>query len=218
MKKSFLFTLCISSLLFVGCSTKVVVFTPTTDAKNGEIIGNKGTRPKNLKVDSIPPRVRYIASTDSEIIAAYRAVRTAIDQKEYESLFSKNVGVFASYWYQIKSNPAFTLENSQEMLSMIQFHDTVHVYEGKVLRNSSDINTLVDEIFSGTQPCDWKIRTLTPGEMSLWWIYIGFDIEEPTFVLENSSQSKRIVAVFNESKIMMIDELSPLTPNGINMP
>jgi hypothetical protein len=46
--------------------------------------------------------------------------------------------------------------------------------------------------------------------MQAWWTFIGFDIEEPTFVLETKGGMYRFIVDFLHGHVFLIDELNAL--------
>ena len=59
-----------------------------------------------------------------------------------------------------------------------------------------------------------QIRALTTKEMEKWWVYIGWDIEEPVFVVASKGEKYRFIVELNsKNQISILDELNAL-PNA----
>lgn len=56
------------------------------------------------------------------------------------------------------------------------------------------------------------VRALSTAEMRKWWIFIGFDIQEPTLILETNDKKRQFIFGFVNRQAVVIDELNKL-PN-----
>ncbi len=54
------------------------------------------------------------------------------------------------------------------------------------------------------------IRALNTREMSKWWPFIGFDIQEPTLIMETKDAKRLFVFGFLNGHVVVLDELNSL--------
>jgi len=82
---------------------------------------------------------------------------------------------------------------------------------GKFLRSKNESALLAKEM-SAVLAADggFVVRSLSTLEMAKWWIYIGFDIEEPVYVVASNGGRYKFVVGFARSEIFVVDELNSL--------
>ena len=60
-----------------------------------------------------------------------------------------------------------------------------------------------------------KVRALHAAEMAKWWVFIAFDIEEPSLVLETTGGKYRFILSFTDKELFSVDELNALPDPSI---
>ena len=56
----------------------------------------------------------------------------------------------------------------------------------------------------------FHVRALQTREMARWWCYIGFDIEEPVYVVETEGKHYRFIVTLVDGAVFAVDELNGL--------
>lgn len=169
-------------------------------------------RPEHLRPQGLPPRVRCKFASDEAVITAAEHARQLFvaDEAIPAPLIDDTILLQPGAWQHLRGERA--LAESMSMWAGVPLKDRVLKLETRFLNTAAQghaavarLRTLVKKDGGGT------IRALTSREMDEWWTFIGFDIEEPVFVLETHQRKYRLVLAFDDAgRINLIDELNAL--------
>ncbi len=208
----------LAALLLAGCETapktasaggsakkeKVLLIAASSDAKEGELQGTiSKERLTDLIPGAIPKRVRYKAADEALVARCADSLRDP-ERTLRPELFSGTFMVFPGAWEDIKRVPGLDLGQSKH----VQFpRDDGSKDEGRIFNERHGLEQVCGHLRQvlGPKP---RVRALSSDEMSLWWIYIPFDITEPVFVLEAEDHSRHYIVSFGKGgQIDLLDEL-----------
>jgi hypothetical protein len=209
-----LITLCI---LVASCATPP---TPKAEVKKTErksyVIGDSfpdmnGRRPE-LVPQSLPKRVRYRFSEDSVVNRLADRLSAALASGD-ASLFGDIVMVQPGAWSVLKNRGKIGKDGMGE-LQMIDPKQGLKDggMAGKFLRTKEEASALSKAICTIlAEDGGFQVRSFTTREMAKWWVYIGFDIEEPVFVVETKGgKYKFVIGFVTDDHVFIVDELNAL--------
>lgn len=213
--------LCVAFLL-ASCATTEQP--PRSEAKRSKayVAGDSvpvmtGRRPE-LVPGELPPRVRYHFADDSTVNRLADRLESGLRAAD-ASLYGDVVLVQPGAWSHLKSDIILDAKEAAN-LSMLDPAKGLSGgleggLQGRVFRSKHATALLSSEVSKRLQENGgFQIRALRMAEMAKWWIYIGFDIEEPTFVVESNGGRYRFVIAFVKEKVFSIDELNGLPGEG----
>lgn len=169
-------------------------------------------RPAALRPERLPQRVRYQFRSDAEVVAA--AARTKkllleVGVKPDVGDFKNTAFVLCGAWEHVKNRPAAA--GGKPFVSQMEINRELVRVEGRLV-NTSDQFVAVVECLRELIAADGggTVRGLRTKEMSHWWVFIGWDIEEPVFVVESRGGRYRIIVGWNGDHVFAFDELAAL--------
>lgn len=174
---------------------------------------NMSERPAVLRPERLPQRVRYQFRSDAEVVAAAaRTEKLLLDTtaKPDATTFKDTAFVLCGAWTHVKDEPA-AVQGSKPFVSQMEIDGQLVKVEGRLL-NAPEQFTAVVERLRGLIAADrgGTVRALRAREMSHWWVFIGWDIEEPVFVVESRGGCYRLIVAWNGDHVFALDELAAL--------
>lgn len=172
-------------------------------------------RPKTLRPGALPARVRYAFAPDETVLAAAAATEALLlapAEPDGAAYFETSVLILSGAWHHLADIAA--LQGTKPLISQIELGPKVVALEGRMLDNAEQlaqsarrIRALLAADGGGT------LRALRSAEMNRWWTFIGFDIEEPVFVVESKGGKYTFIVGWLEHHVFCFDELRAL-PQG----
>lgn len=210
-------------LLTVSCATNTPTPAPKAEAKKvtrkpyviGEKFPSMAGRRTELIPQALPNRVRYQFSENAEVNRLADRLNVALAAAD-ASIYGNVVMIQPGAWKLLKPRGTVGKNNAGE-LRMIDPKQGFNAglesgLAGKFLRSKEDVASLAQEL--RTMLADdggFEVRSFTTEEMAKWWVYIGFDIEEPVFVVATKGgRYKFIVAFVKDDHVFVVDELNAL--------
>ena len=202
-----------SLLLFTaGCNTpnaekpkKTLFIGATADAPGGKLIGEIGTmREPQLQPGKVPDRVRYKVAADDVVAKSAAILRAALEPNGTPPC-GKTLMVFPGAWSDLQNIPNLSLADSKPASFP---RNKNRIDEGRVFFGSGESTKILAHLRSllGNRP---TVRAFKTQELARWWIFIPFDIEEPIFVVESGTTSRRYIFSFSkDGEAVLLDELS----------
>jgi hypothetical protein len=169
-------------------------------------------REKQLRPGPLPRRVRYQFRPDAEVTAAAEQVRVAFldsASPDTSTLFGDTLMVQAGAWNHVSHLPVLT--DVQRVNFRVELSQRIADTKGGLLKQPAQSAAVLAELRalivadSGAQ-----LRAFRTDEMHFWWTYIGFDIEEPVFVLETNGGRHRFIVGCSKNRVTLLDELNAL--------
>ena len=170
-------------------------------------------RPVHLRPGPLPRRVRYQFKADALVVAAADRVSTLLlgpgptDGAVLPNNSMSMLGVGA--WKHLSRLPA--LQAIKPIFTRVELGRGVVQLETGFLSTPeqrtaviAEVRRLIADDYGGT------LRALRTDEMERWWTFIGFDIEEPTFVIETKGGKYRFVVMCSDDNLFGFDELNAL--------
>lgn len=170
-------------------------------------------RPAELRPEPLPRPVRYTFAPDAEVVAAARwlGARLLAVTPDAPPLFSDSVMVQPGAWKTLRATGGPGFKNVQPMNTMFPIGGRQVELQGTRLREAADLALLEERLHAMIEADGGgQVRALRSAEMAKWWTFIGFDIEEPTFVLESKQGKYRFVLGFSKGRLLFVDELNSL--------
>ncbi len=167
-------------------------------------------RPIHLRPGKLPRRVRYQFKSDGEVVAAAQLVNsTMLDPSTAADapIAGKVLAVQAGVWAQVSHLPV--LKSARVVHGALELPKRIARLESAFLSDAQQSAAVVKEVRSliaadGGGTC----RALRTDEMNQWWTYIGFDIEEPVFMIETNGGHHRFIVACHDNKISLVDDLN----------
>jgi hypothetical protein len=181
----------------------------------GETFPDMTTRRPELVPQALPPRVRYRFSEGAAVNRLADLLRQGLATGD-AALFSNVILVHPGAWAVLKERGKIAAKDSAEMHilnpAQIAKRDLGGGLAGKVLRSKDDSATLAKELSAMlSEDGSFEVRSFTSVEMAKWWVYIGFDIEEPVFVVtSNGGRYKFVIGFGSGDQVFIVDELNSL--------
>lgn len=174
---------------------------------------NLEDRPAELRPGVLPQRVRYkFALDDSMTVGAEHLKQHLLaDPVSADPLFREFVMIQPGAWKWLKPAGALGLKASQKLETMFPERGKMVRFEGAILRDPGELaalERLLRELIR--KDGGGRIRALKSAEMGKWWTYIGFDIEEPTLVIETVGRKYLFIIGFSGGRVLIVDELNGL--------
>ena len=193
--------------------TVIIVGQPNPHALSAtDKVPDMAGRPVILRPGKLPRRVRYQFQPDAVVIAAAERVTKLLlgaPPVDSAAVFKEQVMLAPGAWTRLKNVPS--LADTKPFISNCEFRNQVLKLEGRIVGKPEQFATAINEIRQliaadggGT------VRAFTSDEMQAWWTFIGFDIEEPTFVLETKGGMYRFIIDDLDGHLFLIDELNAL--------
>jgi len=166
----------------------------------------------------LPPRVRYRLADDATVnrlAARLAAGLTSADPSLYGDLVLVQPGA----WSHLKSNLTLDLKDAANLTMMDPAQGVKDGLEnglpGRVFRSRHAVELLAAELSRRLrEDGGFHVRALKTREMAKWWIYIGFNIEEPVYVVASEGGKYRFIVTFSRDRVFGLDELNGLPGEG----
>lgn len=199
------------ALLAISCADSRTRAAKTSDAKGGELLGSaENLRPERLKINKVPDRVRYVSIGDDLILKADVELDAMLRNKE-TAKFSPQLLVFPGLMETISGRIDTARLSGKKMKVQLNIKGENKTYFGAVYQEQRAKSDVWQGFLRMVGDDSIRIRTLKSEEMSLWWIYIPFDITEPIFVVND----RFVVGMNKRNAVSVIDDLSKYTASGI---
>lgn len=174
-------------------------------------------RRQELVPGAIPNRVRYMFSPN-EVVNRVADILTKGLTSGDANLYADSVWLQPGGWKVLKAKCAICSKDKSKM-SVIDPNDLQKGkleggLEMKFVRGKDDLAILAKTIAKLLEEDGgFAVRALTTDEMAKWWVYIGFDIEEPVYVAASKGGKYRFILEINDKNTAaIVDELNAL-PN-----
>lgn len=180
--------------------------------KAGDVFPPMMDRPDHLRPGKLPARVRYQFKSDADVVAAAEktaqlllASAPSSDLTGFKEVSLLNAGA----WKHFSSIPE--LAATKPLISRVQLNGSVHQLEGRILKEPVQFAAVVQRLRALVEADGGgTVRALKPAEMDHWWTFIGFDIEEPVFILESKGGHYLWIVAWLRDSVFCIDELRAL--------
>jgi hypothetical protein len=172
-----------------------------------------GQRPQELRPGAIPADVRYSFAADSLVVnAAILLTNHFCNSAPAETLpFSKNLVIQPGAWTSLKQAGLLGKTSATPWAFKVWDGSTNQYFFGIVLRDGDELKQVETYIRSEVQIGGGAtVRALSSEEMRRWWVFIPFDIQEPTLLLETKDKKWRFVFGLINNQIVVLDELNGL--------
>lgn len=170
----------------------------------------------------VPREVTYVKADRSVVQKAVTDVRTVLapGYQGSDSLFEKLVIIGPFLWEKLQSDPVYSRGDGAAV--------AIKPYgaKGRLVREPAGMKALTDylrrELVGG-----FRVRKLTPAELSLYWAITPDDIEEPILVLETprhkfmlhwASGSVFLVDDYQNASFDWLEATSPPQPMKMEAP
>lgn len=169
-------------------------------------------RPAVLRPERLPQRVRYQFRSDAEVAAAAaRTEKLLLDTaaKPDAAAFKGSAFVLCGAWAHVKDQAVAS--GGKPLISQMEIDGKLVKVEGRLLNTTEQFTAVVErmrELISADG--GGAVRALRAKEMSHWWVFIGWDIEEPVFVVESRGGRYRLIVAWNGDHVFAFDELVAL--------
>ena len=184
-----------------------------TSVVQGDEIPDLSQRPQALRPGSIPAEVRYCFTTDSSVVdAAALVTKHFCDSTTKETnTLGKTLVVHPGAWANFKQTNSLGSKSATAWGFIVWDGKANQKLSGVVLRDGDELRQVEALIRLDVKNAGGAtVRALTSEEMAKWWIFIGFDIQEPTLVLETRDKKKRFILGFVDRQLVVVDELNRL--------
>lgn len=199
------------ALFVVSCADTKALLQTTSNAQGGELLGSaENIRPDHLKINEIPDRVRYISIDDDDMVMAEAILNARLTRKE-EAEFVPDLLVFPGLMNTMIERVDTVGLGGKKMKIQGNFRDGQKIFFGSVYQQENAKSYIWEAFLQVIGTDSIKIRTLKSEELSLWWVYIPFDIMEPIFMVNN----RYIIGMNENDKIYVMDDLSQYTFSGM---
>lgn len=193
-------------------NTALIVGKPNPKAlAEGDEVPDTTARPEALRPGRIIGRVRYQFASDAEVTrdaAKAGALFTGAGALPADG-FDGVMLVLPGAWSRLRDVPALS-STKKVVTSLVQRGRTLEL-EGRRIATTAEFEACMlrlRELIAGDGGA--TVRALRSDEMVAWWPFIGFDIEEPTFVVESRRTHYRFIAAFLRGKLLILDDLNGL--------
>jgi hypothetical protein len=179
----------------------------------GDMVPDLSQRPPALRPGALPARVRYSFTVGSAMADAATLLtdRFCGSQHEETPIFSKTLVVHPGAWMNLKPINTLGKKSATPWGFLVWDGKTNQKFSGIVLRDQDELKQVEGLIRREVQDGGGAtVRALKTEEMRKWWIFIGFDIQEPTLVLETKNKKRLFVFGFVNRQIVVLDELNSL--------
>ena len=218
-----------SLLLLAGCGTALVTSTEPGPASRpaaprpkaytaADALPPMPNRPPELVPGAIPARVRYRVADDATVTRLAAQLQTALAAGD-PAIYGDVVMVQPGAWIYLRNDLTLDTKDAATMTMVDpgQAMDQIKNgggYSGRMLRTPHAIGLLAPEVAKLLrEDGGFRVRALATAEMTKWWPYIMFDIEEPTYVVETTGGHHHFVVGMSHDKIFSLDDLDGL-PNA----
>ena len=188
----------------------------------GDPLPDMGKRPPELQPGAIPADVRYSFAADSLVVnAAILLTNHFCNVPPTETLpFGKKLVIQPGAWTSLKKSGLLGRRSATPWAFSVWDGRTNQMYSGIVLRDGDELKQVEMYIRSEVQIGGGAtVRALNSEEMRKWWVFIPFDIQEPTLLLETKDKKWRFVFGLINNQIVVLDELNGLPHlHGNNSP
>jgi hypothetical protein len=188
----------------------------------GDKVPDLSQRPRALQPGSIPARVRYSFAADSTMAEAALLLTNHFCSSAHDEalLFGKTLVVHPGAWSNLKQADSVGKKSATQWGFLVWDGNAQQKLAGFVLRDGEELKQAEALIRQNVQNAGGAtVRALSSAEMTKWWIFIGFDIQEPTLVLETKDKKQRYIFGFVGRKVVVVDELNSLPdPQNIQGP
>jgi TPR repeat protein len=195
-------------------ATNVYRTTPSQASRvQGDILPDLTQRPSLLRPGSIPAGVRYSFSTDALMAdaATFLTNRFCASPLEGSSGFGKMLVVHPGAWANLSHLGSLRKKSATTWGFVVWDGRTNRQLSGIVLRDAEELKLVEafirEQVHNGGGA---TIRALNTREMSKWWTFIGFDIQEPTLIMETKDTKRLFVFGFLNGQVVVLDELNSL--------
>lgn len=176
-------------------------------------------RPVELVPGALPARVRYCVADDATVVRLAGRLKAALESAD-PTIYGDTVIVHPGAWIYIRNDLHLDAQDAI-MLHMVDPASIPNAIAqgggrpGRFFRTKHAMALLAPEVSRLLHDDGgFKVRALQTAEMTKWWKYIGFDIEEPVYVVESAGRQYRFVFGFSHDRVLILDELNGLPDEG----
>lgn len=177
-------------------------------------IPNLDGRPFELRPGNIPDRVTYKFGDDARMVEAAQAIRRQFLDAEAPTklLFDQVVKIQPGAWKTLNAANVLGKVSATPINGQTKIGRRSLTLNGMFIRDKGELATL-EKLLRDIIRKDGGgvVRAMRTEEMDKWWTFIGFDIEEPTLVLETKKQKHLFVIYFDRFGLVVLDELNSLS-------
>lgn len=206
-------------LLLTACATTTPPSKPAKPERKayllGEVIPDMTGRRPELVPGALPARVRYrFASNETVNTMADRLTQalTTGDARMCGDITLVHPGA----WTVLQPRKTVASKDAGELRMFNPDEGLKNGANsgraGKFLRSRAESANLVRELRAVlAEHGGFEVHALTTIEMQKWWVYIGFDIEEPVYVVATrDGRYKFVIGLIDDQTIFVVDELNSL--------
>ena len=179
----------------------------------GDKIPDLSARSLMLRPGQLPAEVRYSFAEDARVKTAADALMNWFrpPSGEGQPLFHKTLLIQPGAWATLKGSPDLGNRFATPWKFVVWDGKTNETLWGILLKDQKEINQAGTAIRHDVQTRGGgTVRALKTSEMSKWWPFIGFYIEEPTLIFETKDQKRHYIFGFVDDKVVLVDELDSL--------
>ena len=180
---------------------------------HGDRVPDLSQRPRALRPDSIPAGVRYSFAADSVMADAALLLTNHFCSSAHDEtiLFGKTLVMHPGAWSNLKQTDSLGKKSATQWGFLVWDGKAEQKFTGFVLRDGDELKQADALIRRDVENAGGAtVRALSSAEMTKWWIFIGFDIQEPTLVLETKDKKQRFIFGFVGRQVVVVDELNSL--------
>ncbi|MDP0499766.1 MAG: hypothetical protein Q7P63_06655 [Verrucomicrobiota bacterium JB022] len=199
------------ALLLAGCATTSTGGDNRPVYTQGSALPAMEGRSPDLRPGAIPARVRYVVADDAVVNEAAQRLRSAIENRD-PSVVGDIVFVNPGAWSALQDHGA----EKSEGLAVMEIRDpgnpSAKGREGVLVQGAEQAQAIAEAFFNtATAGGNFAITAFSTQQMTRWWPYTSFDIEEPTFVVTTEDGRYELVVGFSsKGQIVVLDELNAL--------
>ena len=179
------------------------------------VLPDMGGRKPELTPGALPKRVLYVFAPNIIVNNVAEKLAVAL-QKGDSTIVGETLFLQPGGWQVLKDKCAIGKKNATKMSivdpQQLKKNGGKSALEARFIKDKDEVKIAFEQISRILKDDGgFQVRSFTTAEMSKWWAYIGFNIEEPVFVVESKSKKFKFVMGFvDDSSVYVIDELNVL--------
>ncbi|MBK9990634.1 MAG: hypothetical protein IPP19_07880 [Verrucomicrobia bacterium] len=172
-------------------------------------------RPAQLRPGKLPSRVRCVFAPDADVIAAAKKAETLFigePPADPNIFFASSILIQPGAWSFLSH--LSPLDKIKPITHKAELGRKVVEQNGALLSKPEEFAVAAQALRKViADDGGGSIHAMSTAEMDHWWTFIGFDIEEPVFVLETHGGKYRFIVGFDSKGcVSCLDELNFFSP------
>lgn len=187
-------------------------------ADQGESLDKAGSAKANnpevkLSPTTIPPGITYITASEQSLHDAAERVKRVLDPgyTGNEHIFKDWVICGPFIWPALAGQGELGWRDAVDLLTRLNLNGRNKLLQGKALTNDNELSSLEWDLRRLLdREGGFILRALDQEELQVYWGIVGWNIQEPIFILQ--TQSHKYVMEFRQGSAVYVDDLEGLYP------